>query len=334
MTPHAAALSPDPAAAPASDLLLAEILTGLMAPQKYLYPKFFYDQHGSELFDRICELPEYYLTRTEQKILEAHAPRFVRKLGPGTRLVEPGSGSSLKTHVLLEALVAPAAYVPVDISRSHLLAVSDSLVTRYPCIEILPVCADFTQPFELPDPIIPIRRTLVFFPGSTIGNFDRAEAIELMRMMARIAGQDGLVMIGADLRKSPALLEAAYNDAAGVTAEFNLNLLARLNREYGADFDLDAFEHRAPWVEEDSRIEMHLVSRRAQRAHIGGAEIAFEAGESIWTESCHKYDCDQFAAMAAAAGLNVREIWMDDERRFSVQLLGVGAGDQHGEQHF
>lgn len=332
MSSHAAALSPDIAAAPASDLLLAEILTGLTARQKYLYPKFFYDQHGSELFDRICELPEYYLTRTEQAILETHAPRFIRRLGPGIRLVEPGSGSSLKTRVLLDALVAPAVYVPVDISRSHLLAVADSLVTCYPCIEILPVCADFTLRFDLPDAALPIRRTVVFFPGSTIGNFDHDEAIELLRMMARIAGHDGLMIVGADLRKSPAALEAAYNDAAGVTAEFNLNLLARLNREYGADFDLDAFEHRAPWVEKDSRIEMHLVSRRAQRARIGGAEIVFKAGESIWTESCHKYDCEQFAAMAAAAGLNVREIWMDDEQRFSVQLLVVGEGDPHGEQ--
>lgn len=323
MSPNAAALSPDLAAATASDLLLAEILIGLTAPQKYLYPKFFYDQHGSELFDRICELPEYYLTRTEQAILEAHAPRFIRRLGPGIRLVEPGSGSSLKTRVLLDALVAPAVYVPVDISRSHLLAVAESLVTRYPCIEILPVCADFTLPFDLPDAGLPIRQTVVFFPGSTIGNFDREEAIVLLHMMGLLAGSDGVVIVGADLRKAPAVLEAAYNDSAGVTADFNLNLLTRLNREYGADFDLDAFEHRAPWVDKDSRIEMHLVSRRPQRVHIGGVEIAFRTGESIWTESCHKYDFDQFAAMAAAAGLEVKEVWTDDERRFSVQLLAT-----------
>lgn len=323
MSPNAAALSPDLAAATASDLLLAEILIGLTAPQKYLYPKFFYDQHGSELFDRICELPEYYLTRTEQAILEAHAPRFIRRLGPGIRLVEPGSGSSLKTRVLLDALVAPAVYVPVDISRSHLLAVAESLVTRYPCIEILPVCADFTLPFDLPDAALPIRQTVVFFPGSTIGNFDREEAIVLLYMMGLLAGPDGVVIVGADLRKAPAVLEAAYNDSAGVTADFNLNLLTRLNREYGADFDLDAFEHRAPWVDKDSRIEMHLVSRRPQRVHIGGVEIAFRTGESIWTESCHKYDFDQFAAMAAAAGLEVKEVWTDDERRFSVQLLAT-----------
>ncbi|HEY4646979.1 MAG TPA: L-histidine N(alpha)-methyltransferase [Steroidobacteraceae bacterium] len=333
MSPTAAAICSGTAAAPASDLLLAEILTGLRAPQKYLYPKFFYDERGSELFDRICELPEYYLTRTEAAILEAHAPPFVRRLGPGVRLVEPGSGSSLKTHILLNALVAPAAYVPVDISRSHLMAAARALTVRYPCIEILPVCADFTQPFDLPEASIPIRSTLVFFPGSTIGNFDREEAVALLRMMAGLAGRGGLVMVGADLRKSRAVLEAAYNDAAGVTAAFNLNLLARLNREFGADFDLDGFEHRAPWVEEHSRIEMRLVSRCLQRVQIRGVEIGFEAGESIWTESCHKYDCGQFAAMAADAGLVVRDVWMDEAQSFSVQLLVVGEGNPHGEQH-
>jgi len=323
MSPTAAAICSGTAAAPASDLLLAEILTGLRAPQKYLYPKFFYDERGSELFDRICELPEYYLTRTEAAILEAHAPRFVRRLGPGVRLVEPGSGSSLKTHILLNSLVAPAAYVPVDISRSHLMAAARALTVRYPCIEILPVCADFTQPFDLPEASIPIRSTLVFFPGSTIGNFDREEAVALLRMMAGLAGSGGLVLVGADLRKSRAVLEAAYNDAAGVTAAFNLNLLARLNREFGADFDLDGFEHRAPWVEEHSRIEMRLVSRCLQRVHIRGVEIGFRAGESIWTESCHKYDCGRFAVMAADAGLVVREVWMDEARSFSVQLLAT-----------
>ncbi len=308
-------------AAAADDPLLLEVLAGLTARPKYLYPKFFYDAHGSELFDRICQLPEYYLTRTEVSILREHAPRFVRSLGPGVRLVEPGSGSSLKTRILLNALVPPAVYVPVDISRTHLMSAARTLAAQYSHLEILPVAADFTQPFLLPQPIAGIGTTLVFFPGSTIGNFDRAEAIELLAMMARLAGDDGCVLVGADLRKSPAILEAAYNDRAGVTAAFNLNLLARLNREYGADFDLDAFEHRAPWVHEESRIEMHLVSRRAQRVRIRGIEIAFAAGESIWTESCHKYDCEQFAVMAQSAGLHVREVWTDEARQFSVQLL-------------
>ncbi len=321
MSPTAAAVFSQHAAARDADQLLAEIVAGLCARPKYLYPKFFYDERGSALFDRICELPEYYLTRTEISILRAHAPRFIRALGPGVRLVEPGSGSSQKTRILLSALTPPAAYVPVDISQSHLMNAARALTVQYPHIEILPVGADFTQPFELPQPSVPVRSTLVFFPGSTIGNFDHAEAIELLAMMARLASNDGFVLVGADLRKPRATLEAAYNDAAGVTASFNLNLLARLNREFDAHFDLSAFEHRAPWVEEQSRIEMHLVSTRAQRVHIRDTEIAFEAGESIWTESCHKYDCEQFAAMAAAAGLRVRDVWMDDERQFSVQLL-------------
>ena len=328
MNPFGAAVLSLYAAAAGNDALLAEILAGLRARPKYLYPKFFYDQHGSELFDRICELPEYYLTRTETSILREHAPGFVRSLGTGVRLVEPGSGSSLKTRILLNALMPPASYVPVDISRTHLMAAARTLAAQYSHLEILPAAADFTQPFELPQPMAPVRRTLVFFPGSTIGNFDHVEAIELLRMMRRLAGEDGHVLVGADLRKSPAVLEAAYNDSAGVTAAFNLNLLGRLNREYGADFDLGAFEHRAPWVEEHSRIEMHLVSRRAQRVHIRGIDIDFAAGESIWTESCHKYDCEQFAALADAAGLQVREVWLDEARRFSVQLLGVRDNNQ------
>ena len=324
MNPLAAAVLSLHAAAAGHDPLLTEVIAGLSSRPKFLYPKFFYDARGSELFDRICQLPEYYLTRTEIAILREYAPPFVHSLGPGVRLVEPGSGSSLKTRILLNALTPPASYVPVDISRTHLMAAARTLVAQYSHLEILPVAADFTQPFELPHSVAPTQRTLVFFPGSTIGNFDPSESIELLRMMRALAGETGLVLVGADLRKDPAALEAAYNDSAGVTAAFNLNILARLNREYGADFDLDAFEHHAPWVEEHSRIEMHLVSTRTQRVHIRGVAIDFAAGESIWTESCHKYDCEQFAAMADAAGLHVREVWMDEARRFSVQLLATG----------
>ena len=215
----------------------------------------------------------------------------------------------------------PASYVCVDISRSHLMTAARALTERYPGIEILPVCADFTQPFEIPVGTTAAQSTLVFFPGSTIGNFDRSEAIALLAMMRELAGSEGRVLVGADLRKSPRILEAAYNDTAGVTAEFNLNLLARLNHEFGADFDLGAFMHRAPWVEEQSRIEMHLVSTRRQTVHIGGAEIEFESGESIWTESCHKYDRAQFAAMAREAKLGIEEVWTDKEECFSAQLL-------------
>ncbi len=321
MSPNRAAVSLMRGAAPAGDLLLAEILAGLTSRPKYLYPKFFYDERGSLLFDQICELPEYYLTRTETAILAARAPAFIRALGPGLRLIEPGSGSSAKTRILLDAMHTPASYVCVDISRSHLMAAARALAERYPEIEILPVCADFTQPFEIPAGTEPVESTLVFFPGSTIGNFDRSEAIALLAMMRDLAGMEGRVLVGADLRKSPQILEAAYNDAAGITAEFNLNLLERLNHEFGADFDLSAFMHRAPWVEAESRIEMHLVSTRRQMAHLGGVEIVFEEGESIWTESCHKYDRAQFAAMALDARLGVEAVWTDKEERFSAQLL-------------
>jgi L-histidine Nalpha-methyltransferase len=321
MSPNRAAISFTRAAAPAADSLLQEILAGLTATPKFLYPKFFYDERGSLLFDAICELPEYYLTRTETAILNEHAPSFIRALGPGLRLIEPGSGSSAKTRILLDAMQPPASYVCVDISHSHLLAAAKALTQRYPGIEILPVCADFTQPFEIPAGTTPVGSRLVFFPGSTIGNFDRHEAVALLAMMRDLAGMEGHLLVGADLRKAPRILEAAYNDAAGVTAEFNLNLLKRLNDEFGADFDLDAFVHRAPWVEEESRIEMHLVSTRAQTVHIGGAGIEFHAGESIWTESCHKYDRAQFATMAREAQLEVIDVWTDREERFSVQLL-------------
>jgi dimethylhistidine N-methyltransferase len=321
MNPNRAAISFTRAAAPAGDLLLQEILAGLTATPKFLYPKFFYDERGSILFDAICELPEYYLTRTETAILNERAPSFIRALGPGLRLIEPGSGSSAKTRILLDAMQPPASYVCVDISHSHLMMAARALTQRYPRIEILPVCADFTQPFEIPAGATPAASRLVFFPGSTIGNFDRHEAVALLAMMRDLAGMEGRLLVGADLRKAPRILEAAYSDAAGVTAEFNLNLLRRLNHEFGADFDLDAFVHRAPWVEEESRIEMHLVSTRPQTVHIGGAEIVFEAGESIWTESCHKYDRAQFAQLAREAQLAVIDVWTDREERFSVQLL-------------
>ena len=300
--------------------LLQEILDSLTAPQKWLHPKFLYDARGSALFDRICELPEYYLTRTETEILHARAPDFIRALGPDPVIIEPGSGSSLKTRILFDALEGRATYVPVEISRSHLMQAVRELRSDYPQLEVQPVCADFTQPFSLPA-VQWTGRKLVFFPGSTLGNFYRPEAVALLRLLGGLAGPDGLILLGADLRKDPAIIERAYNDAAGLTAAFNRNVLVRLNREFGADFDVRAFEHRAPWVAEECRIEMHLVSRYAQSVHIAGETIRFATGESIWTESCHKYDSAQFAALAADAGLQLRETWTDARQLFSVQVL-------------
>jgi dimethylhistidine N-methyltransferase len=300
---------------------LADALDGLRQRRKTLPCKYFYDAEGSKLFDQICALPEYYPTRTELGILRAHAADMAQCLGPETLLVEYGSGSSVKTRLLLDRLARPAAYVPVDISREHLLETALALRVDYPQLEIAPVCADFAVPFALPRPRRPAVRRAVYFPGSTIGNFSEAGAIALMAGVARLVGPGGVFLVGVDLAKDPRVLERAYDDAAGVTAAFNLNLLARMNRELDADFDLRRFRHRAIWVESVRRIEMHLVSDVEQVAHLEGVEIHFERGESICTEHSHKYTQDGFARLARRAGLAVRRVWTDRAERFSVQYL-------------
>lgn len=298
---------------------LAEILAGLAQEQKTLSPKFFYDDRGSALFEQITRLPEYYLTRTELAIMERHVGEIARLVGPQASLIEFGSGSSTKTRILLERLDRLAAYVPVDISRDHLFAAAEKLAAEFPHIEVLPVAADFTQPFRLPQPKIMPLRNIVYFPGSTIGNFSPAGALALLEVMRQEAAEDGALLIGVDLKKDKAILEHAYNDRRGVTAEFNLNMLERLNREFGASFDLGQFDHRAIYVEERGRIEMHLVSRREQWVTVGGARFHFRKGESIRTECSHKYTLDEFGAMAARTGFEVHEVWTDDDRLFSVQ---------------
>jgi dimethylhistidine N-methyltransferase len=299
---------------------LAEIIEGLSRTQKTLSPKYFYDDRGSALFEAICELPEYYPTRTELGIMRAHAGDIAERVGPRASVIELGSGSSVKTRILLKHLDQPAAYVPVDISRDHLVAAAAELARDFPAIEVLPVAADFTHPFPLPSPRIPPLRNLVYFPGSTIGNFSAPAALELLCVMHQEAGDNGALLIGVDLKKDPAVLHRAYNDSAGVTAEFNLNMLRRINREFGADFDLDAFRHRAVWDEEYGRIEMRLVSDRAQTVRIGGREIGFEPDEFIVTEHSHKYSPRQFGAMAEQAGFRVVDAWTDPKRWFSVQF--------------
>jgi dimethylhistidine N-methyltransferase len=304
-------------------LFRREVLAGLSRPRKELPCKYFYDARGSALFERICEQPEYYLTRTELAITRRHAADLAAALGPRCLLVEFGSGSSVKTPLLLERLPDPAGYVPVDISREHLLASAAALAARFPGLEVLPVWADFTTPFTLPAPRHPAARRAVYFPGSTIGNFGPDEAVRLLAGIAALGGPGGGLVIGVDLRKPAAAVEPAYNDAAGVTAAFNLNLLARINRELGADFDLDAFEHRAFFDEDHSRIEMHLVSRRPQAVHLGRATVRFAPGEGIRTEYSYKYSREAFARLAHAAGLAVRRVWTDDTGLFSVQYLEV-----------
>src|SRR5688572_8237866 len=274
---------------PAREPLAADLLEGLRRRPKQISPAYLYDARGSELFDAICELPEYYLTRIETSILETHAADIAACIGEDALLVEFGSGASVKTRVLLNRLPHLRAYVPVEISRSHLVDAAQRISSAYPRLEVLPVCADFTLPFDLPKPRRAAARTIVFFPGSTLGNFDPPAAIELMRMMRGLAGPKGGLVIGTDLIKNAEVLLHAYNDAAGVTAQFNLNLLRRLNREFDADFDLQAFAHEAVWNAAESRIEMHLISLHAQAVRIAGERIEFAARERLVTEHSHKY---------------------------------------------
>ncbi len=306
---------------PAEAWLAADVLAGLAECPKRLAPKYLYDNRGSELFERICEQPEYYLTRTETAILRRNARELAQAIEPGALLVELGSGASSKTRLLLDHLPDLSAYVPVDISRSHLLAAASAIRESYPGLEVLPVAADFTRPLALPRPAQPAARTVVFLPGSTLGNIDEEPAVALLELMHRIAGPGGALVIGVDLVKDAATLERAYDDAAGVTAAFNLNVLLRLNRELGADFDPSGFRHRAVWVPESSRIEMHLESTRRQTVGLAGELIEFDAGEPLVTEHCHKYTASGFAALAARAGWQHRRSWTDDLNLYSVQYL-------------
>jgi dimethylhistidine N-methyltransferase len=298
----------------------ADVLEGLSRSQKELSPKYFYDERGSHLFEDITRLPEYYLTRTEDSIMEAYLPDMARLIGPGVAVVEFGSGTGEKIRRLLKHLDAPVASVPVEISRNHLLASAHSLAADHPELEVVAVCADFTRPFELP-PITGARRRLVFFPGSTIGNFPPDEAVNLLKVMRQVAGDNGGLLIGADLAKDKATLEAAYNDSQGVTAAFNLNLLHRINHELQADFDPDAFRHMAIYNERAGRIEMYLVSQVTQVAHINGHSFAFTRDEHILTEYAYKYELQSFAEMVASAGFKTERVWTDEQDHFSVQYL-------------
>jgi dimethylhistidine N-methyltransferase len=306
-------------------LFLEEALAGLGKSQKTLPCKYFYDRRGSQLFDQICDLPEYYPTRTEAGIMADNIAEMASVFGPNCLLIEYGSGSSTKTRILLDHLPDLAGYVPMDISREHLYQTADNLCAAYPNLDILPLCADYTQAFELPKASRPVRSRTVYFPGSTIGNFHRAEAGVFLKRIAEVCGPGGGLLIGVDLRKSPGVLEPAYNDAQGVTATFNLNLLHRLNSELGADFALDGFAHHAFYNEIVGRIEMHLLSLNAQTVHLGGESIRFDEDETIWTECSYKYSLPEFAALAKTAGFTVRQVWTDTDQKFSVQYLTVGS---------
>lgn len=311
---------PDLAAPPIS---AAEVLAGLDKPVKELPPKLLYDARGSDLFERICELAAYYPTRTEIGIMDRHIDDIARHVGPSCLLIEFGSGSGIKTRFLLEHLERPAAYVPIDVSAAALRQSAAAIDRRHPQLEVLPVCADYTRPFALPRPRQQPARTVIYFPGSTIGNYHPEAAEQFLSRLARLAGSRGGLLIGVDLRKDPALLHRAYNDTEGLTAEFNRNLLYRLNRELDGDFDPDLFAHYAFYNPRCGRIEMHLVSRHRQRVTLADATVEFDEGESIWTESSYKYTLPGFADLAARAGFAVEKVWTDARRWFSVQFLSV-----------
>jgi L-histidine N-alpha-methyltransferase len=276
---------------------LEEIVAGLSEPQKRLSPKFFYDARGSELFERITELPEYYLTETELSIMNRNIGEIADRIGRHASLIEFGSGSSLKIRLLLENLHEPAAYVPVDISRDYLVGVAEGLARDYPEIEVLPVAADFTHPF------------------------DPAAALDLLKVMSQEAGEGGALLIGADLQKDEDVLYAAYNDEAGITAEFNRNILRRINNEFGGNFELASFHHEARYNPDEGRIEMYLECLKPQTVSIGRETFEFTRGERILTEHSHKYTLEGFSEMAAEAGFSVERVWTDSRDWFSVQYL-------------
>ena len=308
---------------PATSDFRAEAVAGLSRSPKTLPCKYFYDERGADLFGKICELPEYYVTRAELAILQSERGDIVRYLGEGIELVGLGTGAGTKTRLLLEELKRPTAYISVDISSEQLRRSSKLFRQLFPDVEILPVCADYLQPFQLPTPLrTPVRR-IVYFPGSTIGNFEPAEAADFLRRIANIVGAGGGLLIGVDLQKDPAILHAAYNDSAGITAQFNLNLLVRANRELDANFDLSRWRHRAIYNAAKGRIEMRLISTANQSVRIGEQEFHFALDEEIITEFSYKYTPEGFTELAAAANFRFRQIWTDDAQLFGVFYLTV-----------
>jgi dimethylhistidine N-methyltransferase len=301
---------------------LAEVLRGLLYIPRQLSHVWLYDERGSRLFEKICQLPEYYLTRVETSILRAYAPAMAAAIGSDVTLIEFGSGDGAKTRQLLDALRQPRHYVPVDIAASSLARTARALQRDYPQLKVLPLCADFTRRIELP-PLTATARTLIYFPGSTLGNYSVSDAVRLLRLMRELAGSDGLALIGFDLVKERPLLERAYNDAQGVTAEFNLNALRHVNRRLGIGFDVGHFRHRALWVDAEQRIEMHLIGTANQTLRIGAAAIRMLRGDFIRTEYCHKYTVEGFAGLAAQAGWSLGEGWSDENQWFRVQLLAA-----------
>jgi len=307
--------------APESSDFRYNVLRGLSAQPKHIPPKFFYDRRGSALFEDICRLPEYYLTRIETAILSRCAREIAKLTGPDSVLIELGSGASRKVRLLLETL-RPSVYLAVDISREFLLDSTRRLARDYPWLEVHAACADLCTPFSVSG-LPQVGRRLAFYPGSSIGNFDPDEARALLSGLCPLLGRDGALVIGVDFKKDPAILHAAYNDSAGITAMFNLNLLVRLRRELRADVDSAAFAHAAFYNQAAGRIEMHLVSRKAQRIRVDGVPFTFAERETIHTESSYKYTPAEFYALADTAGYKVERTWTDPDQMFSVYYLRV-----------
>lgn len=304
-------------------LMYTEILEGLSKTRKELPCKYFYDERGSQLFDEICDLDEYYITRTELRIMKENIDEISDFLGDKLMFIEYGSGSSEKIKIILDHVKGITVYVPIDISCEHLGKSAAEIDDTYDDLQVIPVCADYNMPFSIPSPNKEVTHKVVYFPGSTIGNFHREEAIGFLKGIAQVTGEHGSLLIGVDLKKDPEILKRAYNDKKGVTAEFNLNQLQRFNAELGSNFDLDNFTHDAIYNEEQGRIEMHIVSKKPQTVQLNGSTIAFKKDERIWTESSYKYSIEDFRDVARQAGFEIKKIWTDKDSLFSVQYLTV-----------
>ena len=298
-----------------------DVLAGLAKPQKTLPARWLYDDRGSELFEEITQAPEYYPTRTETGILKDNAGAIAGLFGPEAVILEYGAGAGIKTEILLEALDRPGLYVPIDISGDFLEASAERIRQRFPSLSVEPVTADFTQEFDLPGDLPEAGRRGGFFPGSTIGNLDRAEAIAFLKRMRRHVGKGGVAVLGCDLKKDIPTLTAAYDDAAGVTAAFDLNILTRINRELGADIPVASFAHEARWNAATSAVEMHLVAQEPVTFSIDGRAFSMTAGETIHTENSRKYDVAGLAALAEEAGWALAEVWTDEKKLFAVMGL-------------
>lgn len=305
--------------APSSTSVLKEVLAGLSKSQKALPPKLLYDKKGSEIFEEICRLKEYYPTRTETEILKTHAKDISRLIGEDAVIVEPGSGSGEKIRLLLPQLKKPKGYVPIEISKEILLRMTDELHEEFPALKVSPVCADFNQDLELPLTLdAETAKKVIFFPGSTIGNLTPQDAVTFLKKMAKLANRGGGLLIGVDLKKDPEIFKLAYDDPAGVTAAFNLNLLERINREASASFDLENFSHEAVYDETLGRVEMHLVSKVPQLIKVNETVFRFLEGETIHTESSYKYSVEEFAELSAKAKWVFRRAWKDSNKLFCV----------------